>query len=56
MFRSHSSIFLFKKCDISNQIQQKLSSQTPVVAPFKDTYAPASKRYVSTEPKTRSFQ
>ena len=33
----------FKKCDISNQIQQKRPSETPVAAPFRGTYAPTSK-------------
>ena len=46
----------FKKCHISSQVQQKRPSQTPAVAPFRDTYVPTSKKYVSTEPKTRSFQ
>ena len=49
--------FLYlKKCDISSQIQQKPPSQTHPVALFTDTYAPNSKKYVSTEPKARSFQ
>ena len=37
----------------SNSANTTLSA---VVACFKDTYAPTSRNYVSTEPKTRSFQ
>ena len=36
--------FLYlKKSDIFSQIQQKRPSQTPVVTPFRDTYAMTSK-------------
>ena len=49
-------ILYLKKSDISSQIQQKRTSQTPAVALFKDMGAPTSKKYVSTEPKTRFFQ
>ena len=45
----------FKKYNISSQIQQKQPSHTPAVAPFRDTYAPTSKKYVFTDPNTRSF-
>ena len=46
--------FLYlKKCDISSQIQQKSPSQTPSAALCTDTYAPNSKKYVSTQPKAR---
>ena len=49
--------FLYlKKLDMFTQIQQKWPSETPVVASFRDTYAPTSRKYVSTEPNTRSFQ
>ena len=44
-----------KKCDIFSQIQQKWHSQRPVVAPFRDTRAPTSRKYISTELKKRSF-
>ena len=49
--------FLYlKKRDIFTQIQQKRPSETPVVVSFRDTYAPTSRKYVSNEPNTRSFQ
>ena len=34
----------------------KRLSQAPAVARFRDTYASTSRKYVSTEPKTRLFQ
>ena len=46
----------FKKCDLSSQIQEKRPSQTPAGAPFRERYAPTFKKYVSTEPRARSFQ
>ena len=46
----------FKNSNIFTQIQQKRPYQTPVVASFRDTYAPTSRKYLSTEPKTKSFQ
>ena len=46
----------FKNYDISSQIQQKRTSQTPWVVLFRDTDAPTSKKYVSTESKISSFQ
>ena len=49
-------ILYLKRCDISSQIQQKPPSQTHPAALFTDTYVTTSKKYVSTEPKTRSFQ
>ena len=55
-FRSHSSVFIFKKCDISSQTHQKQPSQTPAMVIFRGTYALTSKRSTSTEPKTRPFQ
>ena len=48
-------LLYFKKYDISSQIQQKQPSHTPAVASFRDTYAPTSKKYVFTDPNTRSF-
>ena len=45
----------FKKGDSSSQIQQKRPSQRLAVTPFRDTYAQTSKKYVSTEPRTRLF-
>ena len=49
--------FLYlKRRDISSQVQQKRPSQTPAVAPFRHTYKLVSKKYVCTEPKTRSVQ
>ena len=42
-----------KKCDIFSQIQQKCHSQRPVVAPFRDTRAPTSRKYISTELKKK---
>ena len=45
-----------KKWEIFTQIQQKQPSQRPVVARVRDTYAPTSRKYVSTESNTRSFQ
>ena len=45
----------FKNCGIANQIQQKRHSQTPPVATFTDTYAPTSKKYLFTKPKTTSL-
>ena len=52
--------FLFSKiCGIYHtyftHIQQKRHSQTPAVALFRNTYAPTSRKYVCTEPKTRPF-
>ena len=44
-----------KKCDIFSQIQQKCYSQRPVVAPFRDTRAPTSRKYISTELKKDHF-
>ena len=32
------------KCEIFSQIQKKQPSQRPVVAPFRDKYAPTSKK------------
>ena len=55
-FRTQSSIFIFKKCGIFTQIQQKRPSQTPAVVCFGDTYPLTSIKYVSTEPKKKSFQ
>ena len=50
-------LFLYlKKWEIFTQIQQKQPSQRPVVTRVRDTYAPTSRRYVSIEPNTRSFQ
>ena len=46
----------FKNSDIFTLIQQKRPSQTPAVARFRDMYSPTSRKYVSTEPKTRLFQ
>ena len=46
----------FSNTRIFNQIQQKQHSQTPTVAPFRDAYAPTSRKYVLTEPKARSLQ
>ena len=49
--------FLYlKKCYIFSQIKKKRPSQTPVVAPFRDKYAPTSKKYVFTKAKARPFQ
>ena len=53
--RRTPAFLYFKTCDISSRVQQKRPSQTPLVAPFRDTYAPTSKKYVSTEPKRRSL-
>ena len=46
----------FKNSDTFTQIQQKQPYQTPVVARFRDIYAPTSRKNVSTKPKTKSFQ
>ena len=46
----------FKNSDIFTQIQQKRPYQTPLVADFRDTYASISRKYIATEPKTKSFQ
>ena len=50
------SFFYFKNSNIFTQIQQKRPCQTLVVARFRDTHAPTSRKYVSTEPKTRLLQ
>ena len=57
IFMSHIPAFIFKKlwCFHSNSAKANLSD-TCVAACFRDTYAPTSRKYVSTEPKTRSFQ
>ena len=47
-------LYLYK-CDISSQIQEKRSSHTPAVAPFKSRYALTSTKHVCTEPKARPF-
>ena len=49
-------LLYLKECDIFNQIQQGRHSQAPLVARFRDTYEPTSRKYVSTERKTRSVQ
>ena len=36
-------------------MQEKRLSQRHVMAPFRDKYAPTSKQYVATEPKTRAL-
>ena len=46
----------FSNTRIFTQFQQKQHSQTPTVAPFRDAYAPTSRKYVPTEPKARSLQ
>ena len=53
---SNSRFYIFKNTDIFTQIQQKRPYQTPVMARFRDTYAPTSRKYVSTEAKIRLFQ
>ena len=56
IFLGSTNPFLyFKKCDISSRVQQKRSSQRPLLVPFRDKYAPTSKKYVSTEPKRKSL-
>ena len=52
----HPVFKLVKNSDIFTQIREKQPSPTPVVARFRDTYAPTSKKYVSTDPRTRLFQ
>ena len=52
---THPFLYL-KNWGVFTQIQQKRCSQTPAVARFKDTLVPTSRKYVSTEPNTRSFQ
>ena len=55
-FLGLTPLFLYlKKCDISSQIYQKPTSQTLVLPHFTDTYALTSEKYVSPEPKERSF-
>ena len=48
--------FLYLKTDIFTQIWSKRPSQTPVVALLRHTYAPTSRKHVSTEAETRSYQ
>ena len=48
--------FYFKNSDIFTQIKQKQPFHTSVVACFRSTYSVNSRKYVSTEPKARSFQ
>ena len=56
-FSNFTPPFLYlKKWETFTQIQQKQPSQRPVVARVRDTYAPTSRKYVSTESNTRSFQ
>ena len=56
IFLGSTNPFLyFTKCDISSRVQQKRSSQRPLLVPFRDKYAPTSKKYVSTEPKRKSL-
>ena len=45
-----------KNCCIFTPVQQIRPSQRPVVACYRDAYAPTSRKYVSNEPLTRSFQ
>ena len=45
-----------KNCCIFTSIQQIPPSQRPVVACYRDAYTPTSRKYVSNEPQTRSFQ
>ena len=42
--RCYSSFLYFKTYDISSQSQEKRPSQTPAVAPFRDTYGPTSRK------------
>ena len=53
---SASPLLCLKTCGVFTQILQKRTSQTPVAACFRDTYAPTSRKDNSSDPKTRSFQ
>ena len=56
-FLSLASPFLnLKKCDIFTKIHQKRPLQIPAVARLRDPFGPTSRKYVSAEPKIRSFQ
>ena len=46
----------FKNSDIFTQIQQKRPYPTPGMGRLTERYALISRKYASTEPKTRSFQ
>ena len=48
--------FYLKNSDIFTHIEQKGPCQTPVMAGFRHTHAPTSRKYLSTELKTRWFQ
>ena len=45
-----------KKVIFSVKFKKKRPSQTPLLAPFRDTYVPTSKKYVCTKAKARPFQ
>ena len=47
--------FHLKKYGIFTQILQKRPSKTSAVARFRETYAPTSRKYVSTEPNAKLF-
>ena len=52
---STSPFIDLKNSDIFTQTLQKQPYPTPVLARFRDTYAPTFRKYVSTEPKKRPY-